>query len=401
MRASQARALWLVAMLLCLAGEGAAQSPAMIQFFLPGGMRPARELKVTFLSRDREKSSRATDAKGLLRVPEEIARWADLTLVVEGDKATFATTSFLIRLEPGASPLPIFLTPLETTDFTPMPNAPDIDAFDAKAPAEARAARENAIKASSERNLQKAIAEFARAITIYPQYLRAINEYGMLQYQRGRYNEAAAAFLQAASLRSRFPYPRLNLALTRMQQDLRGDAGIILQSLLVDFPDFSRGRIHYADLLFRGQQLDQAAEEFRRLTADAGLEPDKRADAHMKLGLIRQREERYNAAIKEFQEALAIGKNWPGEPQTRLFLGGALQELKRLDEAEQEFLKAYALGGKRAIIVQKYLGQIYTEQKKYDQAIKAYELFLESAVDPRETAQIKEEIEKVKAAMKK
>ncbi|MFN0083801.1 MAG: tetratricopeptide repeat protein [Blastocatellia bacterium] len=401
MRAFRARALLLAAMLLCLVIEGAAQTPVTIQVFLPGGALPLREVKVTFLTRDGEKISRTTDAKGALRVPEEVVRARDLTAQVEGDKSAFATTISQIRLEPGASLLPIFLAPLESATFSPGPAAPEIEALDAQAPAEARAARENALKASSEKNPQKAMAEFTRAMTIYPRYLRVINEYGMFQYQRGRLEEAAAAFIQAASMRSRFPFPRLNLALARLRQDLRGDASLILQSLLMDFPDFSRARIPYADLLFSGRQFDEAAGEFRRLTADATLDPAARADAHLKLGLIRQREERYNGAVREYREALAIGKNWPGEWQTRLFLGGTLQELKRLDEAEQEFLKAYALGGKRAIIAQKYLGQIYTEQKKYDQALKAYELFLSNTIDPQENAQIREEIEKVKAAMKK
>jgi Flp pilus assembly protein TadD len=387
-------------MLLSLVAAAAAQSPAAIQFFLPGGALPARELKVTFLDPRGEKIGARSDGRGLVRIPVEAIRSGLLTVQVEGDRVNFETTILQIRPETGASPLPIFLTPLESTDFTPPPNALDVDAYDAKVPAEARAARESAIKASNERSLPRAIAEFARALTIHPQYLRAINEYGMLQFQRGRLDEAAAAFIQAASLRSRFPFPRLNLALTRIRQERRGDAGIVLQSLLADFPAFSRARIHYADLLFSGQQMDQAAEEFRLLAADASLEPDKRADAHQKLGIIRQREERYNAAIREYQQALALGKTWPGEAQTRLFLGGALQEAKRLDEAEQEFLKAYAIGGKRAIIVQKYLGQIYAEQKKYDLALKAYGLFLEDTADPREAAAIREEVEKVKKMMK-
>ncbi len=401
MRTQKSRGIALLLLLCGLVRAGAAQTQPMLQLFLPGGRLPGRELKVTFLPASGERASAKSDVRGAVRIPQEATRSGTITLQIEGDNVDFATTNLNIRLEDGASPLPIFLMPPENATFIPAPNAQDIDGLDLKVPPLARAAREDAVRAVKEKNWAKATAALAEAITIHPQYLRAINEYGMLQYQRGRLDEAAAAFIQAASLRAKFPAARLNLAMTRLRQDRRGDAGIVLQSLLVVFPDFSSARIQYANLLFRGQQLDEAAEQYRRLAADATLPPTDRADAHTKLGIIRQREERYNGALREYQQALELGQHWPGEPQTRIFLGNVLQELKRYDEAEREYLKALELGGARAAVVHQHLGQIYAEQKKYDQAIKAYESLLQSPLEPQEILRVKAEIERLKTVKAK
>ncbi len=381
----------------------AAQAPSATtyQFFLPGGGRPSRELRFTLTVGARVKRTLSTDARGAFRIPADLGEWVGFTLQIESDKTSYAEASVKLQLNPKATLVPIFLPPLPAPDQPLAKDAPDIDFFDAKAPADAQTARDAALKASRENDGEKAIALFTQALVIYPSYLRAVNELGLFYYQRNRLEEAASAFVQAASIRSRFPFARLNLALTWMRQGQNGEASLILRSLLADFPTLTLARSAYADLLMRGKQFDEAAIEYRALLADPKLEPAKRADARMNLGLILHREERFNAAVKEFSQALADGQKWTNEAQTRLYLGNALQSLKKTVEAEREYLKAYEIGGKQMAIAQALLGQLYFEQAKYDLALRAFEQVLKDAPDASDAPKIQEQIEKVKAAMKK
>jgi tetratricopeptide (TPR) repeat protein len=387
-----------------LAIEARAQPGTTYQVFLPGGRLPTRELRISLQTGAREKRSISTDAKGAFRLPADLAEVFRLTLRIEGDKTSFADVTLQLLPNSRATLAPIFLPPLPAAAQAAPPlveDAPDVDYFDARAPAEAQTARDAALQASRENDAEKTIALFTQAIIHYPSYLRAINELGLFYYQQNRLEEAGFAFTQAASIRSRFPYPRLNLAQTRMRQGNGGEAHLMLRALLIDFPGFLVGRVAYADLLMRSKQFDEAAIEYKLLLTDPKLEPVKRADARMNLGLIAHREERYKGAVREFTQALADGGTWPNEAQTHLYLGNALQALQKIAEAERAYLKAYEIGGKPMAIAQALLGQLYFEQQKYDLALRAFEQVLKDAPANADTPKIREQIEKVKAAMKK
>jgi tetratricopeptide (TPR) repeat protein len=376
------------------------QSPITIQFFLPGGSLPSREIRVRLTGGGLEKSV-STDSKGSLQIDRAAGRMGVITLTVEGDKTSFATTTARIFLGSSITHSPVFLTPLGKEVPKPAPDAPDLEHYDAKAPAEARAAYALALKAVEEDKLEMAISQYTRVLTFHPQHLRAINELGMFLFKRGLLTDAATAFTHAASIRSRFSAPRLNLAYTLIRKGELGEATLTLQSLLTDYPELTSARLTFAELLARGQQWDEAARELRTALADRKLEKEKRALAHLRLGQILLREERYNAASKEFEKALGEAPNGPDEIEIRMQLGSALLQLKRMDEAERELTKAYELGGKRAASAQAVLGQLYFERRKFDLALRAYEQYLKDLPNPPDLAQVRQQIEKINAELKK
>jgi len=71
-----------------------------------------------------------------------------------------------------------------------------------------------------------------------------------------------------------------------------------------------------------------------------------------------------------------------------------------LDEAEKSLLRSYEVAGAGAGTAQMFLGQLYLMQQKQAAALKAFEQYLKDVPGAANAAQIKAEIEKLKAATK-
>jgi protein O-GlcNAc transferase len=254
------------------------------------------------------------------------------------------------------------------------------------------------MKAVGENNAEAAINEFTRALALYPRYLRALNDLGVLYLKLNRLNEAAAAFTQAVSLNARFHLPRLNLALLCNRQGRYDEAIKLFSQLLKDQPTLSAARIAYAEALSATQQWNEAEQQLRAALKDVNLERAERANALMKLGLKLNRDARYAAAAEELEKAVTLN---PESASARLYWGAALMQLQKPSEAERELLKAYELGGTAVGTAQFLLGQLYYNQQKYAAALRAFEQFLQDVPTTPNAAQIKEVIEKIKAALKK
>ena len=101
---------------------------------------------------------------------------------------------------------PVFLRPRDG-EAPPPKEIVDVSVYDAKVPAESRAAYEQAMKAVSENNAELAISEFTRALSLYPQHLRALNDLGELYLKLNRLDEAVSTFRQANRSQSAVLFP--------------------------------------------------------------------------------------------------------------------------------------------------------------------------------------------------
>ncbi len=373
-----------------------AQAPTAIQLFLPGGALPGREIRFTLTRDDGRVEILFTDTKGKYQLTGDLAREREYTIVIEGDRRVYDTTTQRFRIMRNITYVPIFLRPLKG-EAAPPKEIVDVSIYDAKVPAEAKAAYEQAMKAVSENNAEAAISEFTRALSLYPQYLRALNDLGVLYLKLNRLDEAVSTFTQAISLNQRFHFPRLNLGVAYNRQGKFGDAIKVLDKLVKEQPTLANARIQLAEALIASRQTDAATEQLRLALADQNLESPARADAHFKLGFLLNREERYAAAAAEFEKAIAIN---PGAAGAHMYLGGALLNLKRMAEAEAALLKAYELGGSRVAGAQLFLGQLYYLQQKFDLSQRAFEQYLKDMPNAPNTAQVRAAIERAKAAGK-
>ncbi len=374
-----------------------AQAPPAIQFFMPGGALPARELRFTLTRADGRQEFLFTDTKGKFQLSSDLLREGDYTIYVEGDKSNFSTTVHRFRIVRAISYIPVFLLPLKG-DAPPKAATVDIAEYDAKVPADARTAYGLAMKFVSENDVEGAVSEFTRALALHPQYLRALNDLGVLYLKLNRLDDAAATFTQAVSFNSRFHLPRLNLGLVRVKQGRFDEAIKVFNQLLKDQPTLTQARLPFADALSGAQQWDAAAEQLRLAAKDEALDRQTRGEAFTKLGMLLNREERYQAAAAELSQAIKLA---PESAAAHLYLGAALMQLKKLPEAERALLKAYEVGGAQTGSAQLLLGQLYYQQQKFEAALRAFEQYLKDVPTAPNAEAIKKAIEQTKLYLKK
>lgn len=394
---AEGRYIWIAPIMsTLLAAMGAsAQAPTAIQLFLPGGALPGREIRFTLTRDDGRDEILFTDSKGKYQLTGDLEGEREYSIVIEGDRRVYDTTTQRFRITRNVAYVPVFLRPLKGE--APPPKAiVDVSVLDTKVPAEARAAYEQAMKAVNENNAEAAINEFTRALSLYPQHLRALNDLGALYLKLNRLDEAVSTFTQAAGLNPRFHFPRLNLGVAYHRQGRFDEAIKVLDKLVKDQPSLSIARIQLAEALLVSRQTDAAIEQLRFALADKNLESSARAEAHLRLGFLFNREERYAAAAAELEKAIAIN---PKFALAHMYLGGALLNLKRMADAEGELQKAYELGGSNVGGAQLLLGQLYYLQQKYDQSLRAFEQYLKDTPNAANAAEIQSLVEKIKAAL--
>lgn len=384
--------------LLCsaLALTAAAQAPPSIQFFMPDGSLPTRELRFTMSADNGRVETFFTDSKGRFLITRTLGLRpdAEYRITVPSDGATFGNTSYTFK-EYGVYYVPIYLRPFKAAPPQPA-KVVDLAEFDALAPADAREAYASATRSLKEGNSDTAIREFERAISIYPQYFRALNDLGVLYMKLQRLDEAAKVFERAIKIAPRVFYPKLNLAMVDLRRGRYKEALALLEQLHKDDPSRSEVRIELADALMALNKLDEAEPHLRFALSDAKLERELGADAHYKLGTLLNRKQKFEEAVGELTRAAEI---LPNAPRIHLQLGGALLQLGRLQEAETELLAAYRIGGTQMGGAQLMLGQAYYLEKKYREALRAFEQYLADVPHAPNENEIRGVIEKIKSAL--
>ena len=143
-------------------------------------------------------------------------------------------------------------------------------------------------------------------------------------------------------------------------------------------------------------QVDKAAQVHPAQVKVAQVDA-ARVDLHFKLGVILNRQDRFDEAAVELKKAVTINDT---AANAQLLLGATLLQLNRLNEAEKSLLRAYEVAGPGAGNAQMFLGQLYLMQQKPAAALKAFETYLKDVPSAANAVQIKAEIEKLKAATK-
>jgi Flp pilus assembly protein TadD len=392
-------ASFLMALLFPVFAE--AQAPPTIQFFMPDGSLPTRQLRFNLESQDgRIVDVFFTDTKGkfLLARSQGLRPNSGYRISIESDGRTFAATAIsFYHYGDGVYFVPIFLKALAPEAVKPAALI-DLAELDSSVPKEALDAYNQGMRAFNEGRSDEAIDEIGRALKIHPNYFRALNDSGVIFLKLNRLNEAAQAFEQASKLAPRVYYPRLNLGVIKTRQSKYKEAAALLEQLHKENPTLVDIRVPLADALMADGRLNQAEPHLRAAFADDRLDRNTAGQAHYLLGLLLNRKERFEEAVTELEIASKI---IPNSARTHLQLGGALLQIKKMDEAERELLMAYRLGGTQMAGAQLLLGQIYHGQKKYKSALRAFEQYLSDLPQAPNAAELKGVIEKIRAALER
>lgn len=378
------------------AGQGGA--PPSIQFFMPDGSLPPRELRFMMSADNGRVETFYTDSKGKFLITRQLGLKtdADYTITVQGDGSTFDTTSVSFK-EFGVYYIPVFLRPIKSPATKPA-GLVDLAEFDVHAPESARQSYATAMRLLKTGEVEEVIRELERAVALYPNYFRALNDLGVLYMKTEKLNMAAQMFERAIKIGPHVYYPRLNLAVINTRRARYQEAVTQLEQLHKENPSLAEVRVALGDALMAMNRLDEAEIHLRAALSDAKLDRGAAGDAHYKLGMLFNRKQQYEAAIKELDQA---AEAIPNSSRIHLQLGGALLQVGRLSEAERELLLAYKIGGKQMGGAQLMLGQIYFMGKKYEDALRAFEQYLADVPQAPNSTEIEGVIKKIRAALNK
>jgi Flp pilus assembly protein TadD len=373
--------------------------PNVIQFFMPTPSQPMRTMQFTLTRDDGRTETLFTDSKGKFSMPNNLVKPGGYTVTVETDRQTYDTTTvmFRINLRGESNYVTVFLRPLKKP---PVPRAKVLDAsaLDENVPENAQAAYREGMDLIGKGQAEPGITSLKRAETLHPQYLRAINDLGVVYMKLNRLGEASDAFSRALKVNPRFAFARLNLGITLNRQGKHAEAAALLETLFKENPVLPAVRENFADALYDAGRLPECDKLLRAGLADDALDQSQKAAMHYKLGRVLSREDKTQEAVKELQRTIELE---PTAFNAHLLLGGNLLRLKRTAEAERSLLRAYELGGSDAGHAQLMLGQLYFDQKKYDLALRSFELYVRDVPDAQNVAQIKDVVAKLRASQPK
>ncbi len=366
------------------------QAPPAIQIFMPGGTLPPRPIRFTLTRDDGRIETVFTDTKGKFQVTGDLIRDADYVITVESDGATYDTTVATFRIV-RSTPVytTVFLRPFTGRPKT-VPGVVDVREMEPNVSKDSLAAYEAGIKALAGGETETAIAQLKRALKLSPRYLRALNDLGVLYLQLNRLPEAAELFAQAVKFDESFNLARLNLGVVLHRQGRNKEAVQILAPLYEKDRSMKGVALSYADALLGVAELAKAEQVLRESTDDS-------VDLHFKLGVILNRQDRFDEAAVELKKAVTINET---AANAHLLLGATLLQLNRPEEAEKSLLRSYEIAGPGAGNAQMFLGQLYLIQQKPAAALKAFEQYLKDIPAAPNAAQIKAEIEKLRVATK-
>lgn len=387
-------AVFLALVMLLATAVIHAQAPSAVQIFMPDGSRPERELRFTLSRDDGRVEIMFTDSKGKFQLTGDLNRDREYTFTIESDGRTFDTTTATLRLMRGSvSYLPIFLRPFKGDPKT-VRGVVNVVSLDANVPAEARAHYDRAQKLIDEQQAAEAISELRAAIKIYPGYLKALNDLGVLFLKLNRLDEAVDSLQTATKIDQRFYVARLNLGIVLNRQHKYQQAAGLLSTLYKEMPSLKGLRLALVESWIGAGQLSPAEKALREAAADAQVPAVELVEIHYKLGMVLSRQDRYVEAVKELETATQLD---PQAANARLLLGAGLLELKRFREAERELLAAYQLNRAEMGNAQLFLGQLYLAEQKYDSAQKALEQYLLDIPNAPNAPQIRTTIDKLKS----
>jgi tetratricopeptide (TPR) repeat protein len=163
-----------------------------------------------------------------------------------------------------------------------------------------------------------------------------------------------------------------------------------LKRALELFPDYHSALVRLGTENARTGHYDKAAQLFRRACE---VNP-KSATSHVMLGISLVELGQYREAIP----ALTLGKSLdPKSVNAHLYLGLAQLETDDATRAEGSLRRAYELGGpSRAAVARLHLASIYDRQGKYREAADELEGYLRDVPGAKNSAKIREVIERLR-----
>ena len=176
----------------------------------------------------------------------------------------------------------------------------------------------------------EAIADFRRAVELWPNQSKDHNNLGNALVQKGRIAEAIEEFQTALRISPNDPDAETNVGAALLRQ---GDAtGAIshLRRAIEKFPQHAQARINLGNALLQTEQTDAAIEEYKKT-----LElPFDHAESHYSIAGALRKKGDLDEAIIEYRKAIELRPDYANAHNN---LGNTLRQQGRIAEAVREY----------------------------------------------------------------
>ena len=155
-----------------------------------------------------------------------------------------------------------------------------------------------------------------------------------------------------------------------------------LRQAVTIYPNYLMAHNDLGTLLLGQGKLDEASEELHRAVE---IDP-KSFNPNLNLGIVLVYQQKFSEAAVILKVAVSLDSS---SPAARLYNGMALEGLDDLEGAERELKSAYDLGGAAYAMALFHLGQVYMNKGDRQNAVLAFERYLNEAPNARNDGQVK------------
>jgi tetratricopeptide (TPR) repeat protein len=213
-----------------------------------------------------------------------------------------------------------------------------------------------------------------------PSHVDAVLLAGGLLDNLGQYGLSAEVYGSVSEDHPFFPVAEIGRAHAMRDAGDPDGAIAVLEALATAHPDLGLAHVTLGDMLRREERFAEATLAYDRAIALIGTEEEAQWVVYFSRGITLEREDRWPAAEADFRKALEL---YPDQPQVLNYLGYSLVEMKtNLDEALSMIERAVAAQPESGYIVDS-LGWVLYRLGRYDEALVHMERAVELLpVDP-------------------
>ena len=183
---------------------------------------------------------------------------------------------------------------------------------------------------SAHGDADEAIADFRKALEIWPNQSKDHNNLGKALVQKGRIAEAMDHFQTALRVSPDDPDTESNIGAASLQQGDADEAISHLRRAVEKWPRHAQGHINLGNALLQNREIDAAIAEYEKTLAL----PFDHAESHYSIGTALRQKGDVEEAIVHYRKALELRPDYANAHNN---LGNALRQQGRIEEAVHEY----------------------------------------------------------------
>jgi len=183
---------------------------------------------------------------------------------------------------------------------------------------------------SAHGDANEAIADFRKALEIWPNQSKDHNNLGKALVQKGRIAEAMDHFQTALRISPDDPDTESNIGAASLQQGDADEAISHLRRAVEKWPRHAQGHINLGNALLQNREIDAAIAEYEKTLAL----PFDHAESHYSIGTALRQKGDVEEAIVHYRKALELRPDYANAHNN---LANALRQQGRTEEAVHEY----------------------------------------------------------------